>query len=254
MQEVLAIDVGNSSSKLARYQVSPAGVDLISVRGVANDGDWRTEIAREQPSGWVSIGSVVSGSAKSIAEAAGRVVTADRVAIQTSTSLGPMVRCDPPEAVGVDRVAAVLGASLFFNSPVITVDFGTAITIDAGDSRQFLGGFILPGPTMMFRAMHDYTSALPLLNWDASDTSPLTLGRSTAAAMQTGVRSLVRHGVAEAALALRAEVAGELGCGTDDVVVVRTGGAVVPFGVGERTLPDAVTRGLAIAATRELHY
>ena len=247
MVNLLAIDVGNTQAKLVRYRASGDRIERVASRSVANDCDWLAELGTEKSLDRIAIGSVVAGVGETILAAASEFPGQIDATNFGPTALGLDVRCDPATSVGVDRVAAVLGAAKTFGSPVITVDFGTAITIDAGSDAVFLGGLILPGPSMMFRAMHDYTSALPLLEWETGDTSPLRLGRSTDAAMQAGVRSLVIHGVAVAAAALRDEVARELECSTGKIRIVRTGGAVVPFGMGEDVLNDAVTRGLAFA-------
>ena len=60
---------------------------------------------------------------------------------------------------------------------MLIVDFGTAVTIDLVTAdNTFRGGCISPGMTMRFRALHDYTAALPLcevLPLPASDEEPL---------------------------------------------------------------------------------
>lgn len=69
-----------------------------------------------------------------------------------------------PETLGEDRLAAAVGAaSLYPGRNLLIVDFGTAITIDqVSADGVFRGGNISPGVQMRFRALHDYTAALPL--------------------------------------------------------------------------------------------
>lgn len=69
-----------------------------------------------------------------------------------------------PESLGADRLAAAVGANAIYpGNNVMIVDFGTAITIDVVTSAgEFLGGNISPGVDTRFRALHDYTSNLPL--------------------------------------------------------------------------------------------
>ena len=71
------------------------------------------------------------------------------------------VALDEPHRVGIDRLAAAAAASLVkpAGRPAVVVDCGTAVTVDmlAADGR-FLGGAILPGPSLMARALADGTS------------------------------------------------------------------------------------------------
>jgi type III pantothenate kinase len=69
-----------------------------------------------------------------------------------------------PETLGCDRLAAAVGAhTLYPESTVLIVDFGTAITYDVVTAAgEYLGGNISPGAESRFRALHDYTRALPL--------------------------------------------------------------------------------------------
>ena len=69
-----------------------------------------------------------------------------------------------PETLGRDRLAAAVGAAtLFPGRNVLVVDFGTAVTFDLVTADgTFRGGCISPGLRSRFRALHDYTAALPL--------------------------------------------------------------------------------------------
>ena len=68
---------------------------------------------------------------------------------------------------------------------LLIVDFGTAITIDqVSADGVFRGGNISPGVQMRFRALHDYTAALPLCESCEDQT---LLGRSTVEAIRQGV-------------------------------------------------------------------
>ena len=70
-----------------------------------------------------------------------------------------------PETLGKDRLAAaVAGYYLFPKSNVLIIDAGTCITYDLVTANgEFVGGNIAPGLDMRLRAMHDYTSRLPLV-------------------------------------------------------------------------------------------
>ncbi|WP_304582535.1 type III pantothenate kinase [uncultured Alistipes sp.] len=69
-----------------------------------------------------------------------------------------------PATLGRDRLAAAVGAAVLWpGRNVLIVDCGTAVTIDLVTADgTFRGGCISPGLRSRFRALHDYTAALPL--------------------------------------------------------------------------------------------
>lgn len=91
-----------------------------------------------------------------------------------------------PQTLGGDRLAAAVGANAIYpGANVMIVDFGTAITIDLVTNKgEFLGGNISPGADARLRALHDYTSNLPLCEntWDT-----VLLGRNSQEAICSGV-------------------------------------------------------------------
>ena len=89
-----------------------------------------------------------------------------------------------PETLGVDRLAAAVGAVALYGEDCVIVDFGSAITIDMVQGGVFLGGNISPGMEMRFRALHDYTKRLPKCG---STEEILLLGRTTKEAIEQGV-------------------------------------------------------------------
>ncbi len=93
---------------------------------------------------------------------------------------------DTPNTLGLDRIAAAIGAEcLFPQTNKLIFDFGTAITIDFVDERAtFLGGNISLGMNARMKALHEYTGCLPLV--EIPDKSELT-GKNTVSAIQNGV-------------------------------------------------------------------
>ena len=69
------------------------------------------------------------------------------------------------KTLGKDRLAAVTGANNNYpDKNVLVVDLGTAITYDLVDEFNcYLGGNISPGMTLRFRALHEFTGRLPLV-------------------------------------------------------------------------------------------
>ena len=91
-----------------------------------------------------------------------------------------------PQTLGMDRLAAVVGASVLFpGQDVLVIDAGSCITYDLLTSdKVYLGGSISPGIEIRFKALHNYTVNLPLV--ERVENPDLT-GKSTSEAMQSGV-------------------------------------------------------------------
>jgi type III pantothenate kinase len=92
------------------------------------------------------------------------------------------------ETLGRDRIAAVAGACKNYpGKNVLVIDAGTAITFDLKDQyEEYLGGNISPGLEMRFKALHRFTSKLPLLN---KGISASFMGASTNEAITNGVQN-----------------------------------------------------------------
>ncbi|MCQ2959183.1 MAG: type III pantothenate kinase [Bacteroidales bacterium] len=102
------------------------------------------------------------------------------------TKLPIKIAYKTPETLGYDRIAAAVGAeSLCPLETKLIIDFGTAITIDVVDENaSFVGGNISLGLKTRFRALHEFTGSLPLM--DVTDEFDL-LGNNTQTAIQNGV-------------------------------------------------------------------
>lgn len=70
------------------------------------------------------------------------------------------------KTIGLDRLAAAAGAfDLYPNENCLIIDLGSAITIDfINENGQFEGGNISLGMAFRFKALHNFTSKLPLVN------------------------------------------------------------------------------------------
>lgn len=66
-----------------------------------------------------------------------------------------------PEKLGVDRWLALIASWVQYSKPLIVVDCGTAITVDAlNQDGEHLGGLIVPGLTLMQNSLAKNTFAL----------------------------------------------------------------------------------------------
>jgi type III pantothenate kinase len=86
--------------------------------------------------------------------------------------------------LGVDRIAAAVGAATHFDGLIVVIDAGSCITCDLIDKRRtFIGGTISPGLQMRLQAMHNFTANLPLLKLREPDQF---IGKSTEEGMISG--------------------------------------------------------------------
>ncbi|HEX2920066.1 MAG TPA: type III pantothenate kinase [Bacteroidales bacterium] len=90
-----------------------------------------------------------------------------------------------PETLGTDRIAAIAGAyNHFGGTDSLVIDAGTAIKYDVLLSNCFKGGNISPGIDIRFKALHNFTGKLPLIEKTHNYNSP---GGDTAEAITAGV-------------------------------------------------------------------
>jgi type III pantothenate kinase len=92
-----------------------------------------------------------------------------------------------PETLGLDRLAAIIGANyLYPNKNILVFDAGTALTIDfINDKNEYIGGNISPGIETRFKALNNYTSKLPLLKKSENFSE---IGKTTQEAIIAGVQ------------------------------------------------------------------
>lgn len=92
-----------------------------------------------------------------------------------------------PETLGMDRIAAVVGALGFRKKgPLLTIDLGTCITYDFLNKKgAYVGGAISPGIKMRFEAMHNQTAKLPSTGLTGEQVE--LVGDSTATCLKSGV-------------------------------------------------------------------
>jgi len=145
-----------------------------------------------------------------------------------------------PARLGVDRWLAMLGGMQRLGGRFAVIDAGSALTIDiVDDSGLQEGGYIIPGPELMERAL--------LLDTDkvrfAEDAGyELTPGQSTAEA--------VRHGIATAQAGAVKLILAQQGVETGQTLFCG-GGAEALMGLLNTTelyAPDLVFEGLQIMA------
>ena len=197
----LQLDVGNSGAKwrlLEDGQVTARGTFL------AGDENSRAELLDCAPAvGQAWIASVAGAEAEAVLAAMLAVRWGVQPWFARSTAQCGAVRNSyrEPARMGVDRWLAMLAAWQRAQGRVWVVDAGSALTLDLlSDSGRHEGGYIIPGPALMERALLQDTDRVRFAEDVGYDLAP---GASTAEA--------VRHGIALAqagALALALDRAG----------------------------------------------
>ncbi|HZW63086.1 MAG TPA: type III pantothenate kinase [Flavobacteriaceae bacterium] len=91
-----------------------------------------------------------------------------------------------PKTLGVDRMALIAAASIQYpNQNVLVIDAGTCITFDfVTKENNYLGGSIAPGIQLRYKALHNLTANLPLLEPQAPES---VIGNTTNRAIHAGV-------------------------------------------------------------------
>jgi type III pantothenate kinase len=89
------------------------------------------------------------------------------------------------QTLGNDRIGAVAGAQFLYpKENILIIDAGTAITYDILIGNEYLGGNISAGLNMRLKALHHFTSSLPLV--ELEDEIEFW-GNNTGAAILSGV-------------------------------------------------------------------
>lgn len=275
-RDVLAIDVGSSCIKLGWFAggggcasppspselaiaagplPTPADVACVEHRG-RDVAAWGAEVDRwldETPTAsgaWCVIGSVQPRVAAPLAERLRRRTWA-RVHQVVAADLRLEVRTAEPGRVGVDRLLAAVAVNRLRApaSAAITVDMGTATTVDAlSADGAFEGGAILAGPWLSLSALHAGTATLPALGVGALSEPPAVVGKSTEQALAAGAY----WGTVGAVNELVRRMAEQLACAAE---LYLTGGAASEFallielaGCRARHVPHLVLAALRLAA------
>ena len=90
-----------------------------------------------------------------------------------------------PSQVGQDRLAGAFSAKLRYGSPLIVIDFGTALTIDVVSAKgTYKGGMIIPGISLSLKALAEHTALLPQV---AVQKPSALIGRNTQESILSGV-------------------------------------------------------------------
>lgn len=139
------------------------------------------------------------------------------VLVGPEVNLGVGIDYPAPETIGEDRLANAASAAALYGTPVVVVDFGTAVTFDIiSPDRRYIGGVIAPGLEVMTDYLYQRTALLPRINL----LEPVSaVGKSTRDAMMAGAVFGYRGLVLEILREIKAEIGW-----SKRLTVVATGG------------------------------
>jgi len=90
-----------------------------------------------------------------------------------------------PKQVGQDRLVNAYAGAKIYSTPLIVVDFGTAITFDViSKHKEYLGGMILPGLEISLDVLGERTALLPKIKLNKPKEF---IGRDTRNSMLSGI-------------------------------------------------------------------
>ncbi len=121
------------------------------------------------------------------------------------------------ENAGIDRMLGTIGAMTRIQPPIITVDCGTAVTVNAVSAdHHFLGGVIFAGLSTQLFGLSKQTAAIPEAKYVPPTSS---LGVNTMQCLMSGVTASVVGGVLRTITSIKTNDLAD-----KDVPVVITGG------------------------------
>ena len=96
------------------------------------------------------------------------------------------VKLPNPSEVGADRLVNAIAGFKQFQTNLIVIDLGTAITLDCVTARcEYIGGVILPGIAISLDALAQRTAKLPSI--DVSNPPEKIICTTTVEAMKSGI-------------------------------------------------------------------
>jgi len=195
---LLALDVGNSDTKLGFFERRNGALELVK--------DWRVQTARGRTSDEygvmfstmlrfagidtsavraIAISSVVPQSDAALARAGREYFSCEPSFFVAATQTIIDVTTERPKELGADLLAAAVAAKAAYGTPLIVLGFGTATTFGAiSREGEYVGNAIAPGIRISIDALVERTAKLPQVALEAPNGP---IGRDTVSSMQAGI-------------------------------------------------------------------
>ena len=183
----LIIDIGNSSCKSALFEEG-------TIKKFHKGGNNSIEILNE----WSKTYKIEKAIISSVIEVPETIVeqlktlSCTYIHFNAQTKMPIKILYKTPHTLGVDRIAAVIGAQ--GEAPerdILVIDAGSAITYDFLDAQgNYHGGNIAPGINMRLVALHEHTGKLPLV---CPEGDAPAMGYNTETAIRSGVINGIKY-------------------------------------------------------------
>jgi type III pantothenate kinase len=256
MRRLIAVDIGNSATKVGSFDLSsnqapgtlpqPATTKKFET-GDKPAADFGSALPAE-PCEWRVV-SVHRDGTRILTDWITANRPHDALRLLGHNDLPIAVHVEFPDRVGLDRLAAGVAANVIraTDQPAIVIGAGSAITVNLiAANGAFEGGAILPGFRMSAEALYG-ADLLPLAILAPNDQPPPLLGKNTEDAIRSGLFWGAVGAVREVVTRMSEPLENE-----PDIFV--TGGDLRQFtqylGDEATFVPDMVLSGIALAAAR----
>ena len=216
---LLAVDVGNTQTVFGLYD----GDTLAEHWRVATEehrtgdelGIMLGRLLDVKTVTGICLSSTVPALIRAYEEWTERWTEAPLLVLGPGTKTGIPIRYDDPREVGPDRIANSVAALERYGAPCIVVDFGTSTNFDVvSPAGEYVGGVLAPGIETSMDAL--FARAARLVKVDFVEP-PAVIGKTTAAALQSGLV----YGFAGQVDRIVEQIRGELGA---EARCIATGG------------------------------
>jgi len=212
---LLAINIGNTNTTMGLFK----GMRLKQKFTLANKKRIFASAIKKITSKYqiesVVISSVVPQITKSIKQALGKALHSPPLIIGKDIFVPLKNLYLKPKTTGQDRLVNAYAAADLYGTPVVAVDFGTAITFDVvSREKEYLGGMIIAGAAKSLEALAKHTALLPIVKLKKP---PELIGRST----KNSILSGIVYGLARLTDGLIADIKNKIG---DQARVIACGG------------------------------
>ncbi len=193
----------------------------------------------------ICLSSTVPPLVRAYEEFAARSTDAPLLVVGPGVKTGIPMRYDDPREVGPDRIVNAVAACERYGAPCIVVDFGTSTNFDVVSREgEYVGGVLAPGVEVSMNAL--FERAARLFGVEFTEP-PSVIGKTTAAALQSGLV----YGFAGQVDGIAERIRAELGA---EAPVVATGGLADLIAPHARTIarvdPDLTLEGLRLVWAR----
>lgn len=196
---IAAIDIGNSRVKLK------IGEQVYSFDHRKEDWDIRfsEKILHEEHPLIIGISSVADNVKQRILDIVNNSI-ANIYNEEELLSAQTNVKYKHIRGAGSDRVFGLIGAMRYDKPPLITIDCGTAVTINAVDSKGIMmGGVIFAGVYTQLKALSENTEKLMDVDLD-TDIQPIA--KDTESALRSGAVLSVAGAIKEITTMIKEEI------------------------------------------------